>query len=163
MPESNQKRSVDWFYFQGKAGRNRIQEPDLEFNTWYMQLYLNPASIDLFKKLQESPEANCEGILNQLKSDNNGEFAYFRRPMVRKWNGTEKPLSPPVVLDKDDKPTNDFIGLGSDVTVKVERYKFRRPFGKGRGSAIRLLGIKIDNLIPAEIDELSGDQQKNAQ
>src|SRR6266436_5379663 len=98
MPEQR-RRNVDWFYFQGKAGRNRIQEPDHEYNTWYMQLYLNPASIDLFKKLQESPETSCEGILNQLKTDDNGVFAYFRRPMFKSWNGVQKPFSPPVILD----------------------------------------------------------------
>jgi hypothetical protein len=53
-------------------------------------------------------------------------------------------------LDKDGKPTDGTgIGHGSDVSVKLQVYKFNRPTG-GTAIAARLEGVRVWNLIPWE-------------
>jgi len=157
-------RNVEWYYFQGKSSWAKVQQPDLEFKNWNIRVYLKPESIDLFNKLKE-PEGDVEGILNELKEDEDGKFATFRRPMVKNWGRGDEHMTPPEVLDADGEvlSKDKLIGNGSDVTVKVECYKFRKPFKKGMGKAIRLVAVRVDNLVPYSREDYTPEQEKAVQ
>jgi hypothetical protein len=100
-------------------------------------------------------KGEVEGILNEVKKDEDGYSVMFKRPM-EKW-GTQ--LTPPQMMDKDGNPwKGELIGNGSDITVKVECYQYKKPFNKGKGRAIRLAAVRVDNLIPFERREMTGEQ-----
>lgn len=157
-------RNTEWYYFQGKASWAKLQQPDAEFRNWNVKVHLKPESLELFKQLKET-EGEVEGILNEIKRDDDGDFVTFRRPTFKRFRkgGEEEPLSPPEILDSENKPVGRHveIGNGSDVTVKVECYKFNRPFGKGRAKAIRLVAVRIDNLVEYSQNDFT-PMQKNA-
>lgn len=149
----------DYVYLKGKASWAKVITPDVEYNTWSIKLYIDDNSYAEFMKLKER-NGEVEGILNEVKTDEEGgRFVTLRRPMSRKWNGKETQLSAPVVLDKNNQPTRDAIGNGSDVTVKCELYSYKKPFNKGRGRAIRLQSVRVDNLVPYERKDMPPDQE----
>jgi len=139
-------------FFQGKAHHAKVQHPDLVYKNWNLKLYPTPESLDKFMKLKESKE-ETEGILNEVKMDDDGTSITLRRQMYKDFGRGVEPLSPPDVLDAEGRPLpkDVMIGNGSDVTAKVEVYTFKRPFKKGifsKGKAIRLMAVRVDNLVP---------------
>lgn len=155
----------EYHFFKGKSLYSHLLKPDIEYRRWSQQLVLTPESADLFLKLKEStPE--CEGILNDLKSTEDGYTANFSRPMSKDFGGgKEELLTPPIILDANNEPWPDnvLIGNGSDITVKVELYKYNIKFKKGKkGSAIRLVSARIDNLVPYEMKKDFTEEQLKA-
>lgn len=147
-------KNVEWYNFQGKASWAKLITPDIEFKNWNVKLHLTPESYNQFMKLRED-DGNIGGILNEVKKDEDGYFVILRRPM-EKW-GTLLP--PPVITDKDGNPwRGESIGNGSDITVKVECYKYKKPFNKGQGRAIRLVAVRVDNLVVYEKKDMTGQQ-----
>lgn len=154
------KRKSEFHYFKGKCKWARVHTPDVEYNTWSIQLYLTPESWEDFNKLKE-PKGETDGIMNEVHKDEDGEYIRLRRPMTRVWQGRETLLTPPIVLDKDNQVTKEEIGNGSDVTVKVECYTYRKRMGKGFGRAIRLEAVKVDVLVPrVNLDQLDDREKK---
>lgn len=148
-------RNVEWVYFRGKGKWIRILKPDVEYNCWNLSLYLDQPSIETFMQLKE-PRGNEEGILNELKTDEGtGElYVVLRRPVTKEFKGKVTAFRPPIVVDKENKPWLPHIGIGngSDLTVKVERYGYNKRMGKGgRGSAIRLVSVRVEELVPFEM------------
>ena len=150
-----------FIYIQGKVGVSRVHQPDVDTASWYVKLYFTPSSYETFMKLKEPQGEKTEGILNEVKNDEDGDFAWFRRRTVMRWKGVDTALPPPVVIDKDGNPQHEWIGAGSDVTLKLEKYHYNKPMRKGRGTAIRLVGVKVDNLVPFQKSDMS-EQQKQA-
>jgi len=138
------------YYFSGKAKFGpRLIKPDLEYRCWNVVLYLDDKSLEQFRKLKDGADG-IEGIMNELKQDEDGFYATFKRPMSRTYNGKEQAFTPPVVIGADNMPWQDhrLIGIGSDLTVKCEWYSFNKPFKKNtKGSAIRLVSARVDNLV----------------
>lgn len=153
-------RNVEWYYFKGKASWARVQLPDLEFKNWNIRVYLTPESLVEFNKLKE-PKGDVEGILNEVKQDDEGSYITLKRPMFKNWGKGDEPLTPPEVIDANNQPipNSTLIGNGSDVTVKVECYKYRKPFNKGQGRAIRLVGVKVEHMIPYSRKDFSAHQE----
>lgn len=139
------------YYFQGKSKYSKVLMPDLEYQCWSQPLYLTQESYEQFMKLKE-PTGEIAGIMNEVKKEEDGYFVNFRRPMTKTYQGKLQSFAPPVVVDKDGKPWEgrNLIGNGSDLTVKVEWYPFTSPFTKKKGSAIRLVSVRVDNLVPYE-------------
>jgi hypothetical protein len=87
-------------------------------------------------------------VKNTVKRDDDGDYIVFRRPTQRVVKGKVQGLSPPVIVDKEGNPTEGVgIGNGSDVTVKLDYYSYKSPQGD-TGKAIRLAGLRVDNLVP---------------
>jgi hypothetical protein len=149
---------TEYEYFQGKAHWAKLNTPDLQFNNWNVKVYLTPDSYDKFMKLRE-PKGGVDGILNEVRQEEDGYSVVFRRPCSKTWLGKETLLPPPIVVDKDGNPFSGGIGNGSDITVKCERYTYNKPFKKGKGTAIRMMGVRIDNLVPYERKDLTKDQE----
>lgn len=152
-------RNLEFYYFQGKASWAKLIAPDIEFKNWNVKVHLTPESYDQFMKLRE-PQGDVAGILNEVKQDDDGYFVVFKRPTEKRYKDELKLFTPPEVLDSEGKPLrNVFIGNGSDVTVKVECYKYTKPFKQGRGRAIRLVSVMVDNLIPFERKDFTPEQE----
>lgn len=152
---------TDYHYFQGKAMWARVVAPDLEYGNWSVKVYLTQDSYAKFMKLKEQ-DGDVEGIMNDVKQEEDGPAVTFKRPMKKVFKGVDTMLTPPVVLDKNNQPFAGEIGNGSDITVKVQRYTFKKPFGKGRGSAIRMEAVKVENLVPYTRDQMPQAFQNQA-
>jgi len=130
-------------YVQGKASWVRVVKPDTTFNVWTVTIHPTPESLDKIRDWQ------AEGLKNQLKKDEDGYYTKFRCPVSReRKDGSIWTFLPPETLDKDGKPMDgSVIGNGSDVTLKLEVYEHNTP-GGGRAIAARLVGVRVDNLVP---------------
>lgn len=128
---------ADVVYLQGKSKYAKLKRPD-DFG-YSVQLYLTPESWTVFKSL---------GVMNHIKRDEDGDYVVLRRPTQKMIRGKVVAFEPPVVVDKDMKPLVDvLIGNGSDLTCKLDHYEYTSPTKK-KGHAIRLVGVKVDNLVP---------------
>lgn len=162
MPKPN----VEFIKLQGKSRYSRLIHPDEMSNAWQITLYPTPESLEIIRSLQ------AEGIKNKMRKDDDGYHMRFSRPTSKKYrdkSGLERTfgLEPPEVVIRDEtdplgyKPFRDFIGDGSDVTLKLEVYGHRTPSG-GTAKAARLLGVMVDTLVPYTSQEVMSEQQQKA-
>ena len=127
---------------------------------WSTQFYPNAESLEIINGLIK------DGIKNQLKKDDDGYFIRFRRhPQKQGKDGRIIQFEPPETLNADGTPCRDIVGDGSDVTLRLEVYGGKNPFGSGTYKAARLGGIKVQNLVPYIAATMAKDphEQKNAQ
>lgn len=145
-------QNTEYHYFQGKSKFSRVLRPDLEYRNWTQTLILTPKSYEDFMKLKE-PKGDRAGVLTECKKTEDGYVVTFKRPMEKTYQGKSQAFPPPLVLDADGQPwqENRLIGNGSDLTVKVELYGYTAPVTKKKGSAIRMVSVRVDNLIPYEM------------
>lgn len=130
-------------YVQGKASWVRIVKPDLTYNCWSITIHPTPDSLDKIRDWQ------AEGLKNMLKKDEDGYNVKFRCDVSkRRKDGSVWTFLQPEAVDKDGKPMDgSIIGNGSDVTLKLEVYEHGTP-GGGKAKAARLVGVRVDNLVP---------------
>lgn len=161
-------RNVEYYYFQGKASWAKLVAPDLEFKNWNVKVHLTPESYNDFMKLKE-PQGDIAGILNEVKQDDDGYFVVFKRPTEKEYkqaNGKKeiKLFLPPEILDAEGQPIRGVsIGNGSDITVKVECYRYTKPFKQGRGRAIRMVSVRVDNLVEYNRKDFTPEQSEMVQ
>jgi hypothetical protein len=150
------------YFFKGKGSYfPNLQQGDLGYKNWNVRLHFDDASYNLFMKLKE-PEGDVAGILNEVKKDEDGYYHTFKRPMFKNFGHGDEPLTPPIILDKDNQSwdRNVDIGAGSDITVKVECYKYKNRMSKKPGRAIRMAAVRVDNLVPATTDDFNDVQKR---
>lgn len=135
--------ATEYEYLSGKVKFVNMHQPD-QFKNWSVAIYLDDRSKIKWAALKE------KGIQNELLKDEEGYLARLRRPIEKTYrDGTKKGMLPVVVLDKEGAPFTGGIGRGSDVTCKMEVYTYQKPIkGQGKGCAIRLESMRIDNLVP---------------
>ena len=130
--------------WQGKVKFCKPLELDFKFATvdgeYATLFYPDPKSLEEIKALiNGSPP-----IKNKLKKDDDG--AYFIRLSCKPKkviNGQVKVFRV-TCLEADGKTAyTGAIGHGSDVTIEVEVYTYR----KGEGKALRWKSVRIDNLV----------------
>lgn len=149
-------------FFSGKgAFFQQLMRGDPEYGNWVVRLHFNPESYNLFMKLKET-KGETEGIMNEVKKDEEGYFHFFKRPFVKDFGKGEERLAPPVITDAEGKlwDMDKYIGNGSDITVGCELYTYRNRRTKGRGTAIRMASVRIDNFLPYTRADLSEGEQK---
>jgi len=150
--EKTQYKKTKHVFVQGKVKWCKTQAPN-KYGNWSTDLYPTAESRIILEELK-SGEA---GIKNDWKHDDDGDFMSFSRPTQRVYNGKTVGFAPPEVLGSDNNPLRDvLVGNGSDVTLKLEVY----PYRGGKGTAARLMAIKVDNLIPFEIRKDFDEDQK---
>lgn len=149
---------TEYYYFQGKASWAKLVTPDHMFKKWSVKLHLTPESYALFMKLKEK-DGETEGILNEVKKDDDGYFVNLSRPTEKRYRDELRAFTPPEVIDKDGKVFQELIGDGSDITCKVECYRFKLPFKKNQGRAIRLASVRVDNLVPFTRAQYTDEQE----
>lgn len=140
-------------YWSGKCKWARTSAPD-QWGNWKVTLYPTPETLEEIRELQ------TQGLKTTIQKDEDGYYVTLRRPQEKNYGGKIKGFAPPVVLNADGSPAgNVMIGNGSDVTVKVEVYKYNIPASNGKkGVAIRMEAIRINNLVPYEKDSFPEDQ-----
>jgi len=136
-------------YLQGKGKWVKVKAPD-QWGNWKLNLYLTDESKKTFQDLK---------VKNYLKRDDDGDYIVVRRPTQKMIKGKIQGLAPPTIVDKDGAPTETAIGNGSDITVKCDYYSYKSPTGEP-GKAIRLAGVRIDNLVPYTPDKDYPEQLK---
>ncbi len=144
----------------GKAKFIRLVQPD-KYGKWSLLLYLDKPSLNTWAELKEG------GILNTLKMDQDGQYVRLARPLSKEFRGVKTQMTPPIVIDKDGNswPQGIAIGNGSDVTAHLSFYTYTKQStygGSGQGAAIRLEGIKVNNLVPYQ-PAVSGDEDEQKQ
>jgi len=150
--------NTEFVFLSGKAKWVRHQVPN-QWGNWAMTLYLDASSLEKFKKLKE------EGVKNVLKKDEDGYNVSFNRPTSKLIRGKVVGFAPPEIIGNDGEPLRDqLVGNGSDVTIKLECYKYRSPQDReGRESkACRWLALRVDNLVPFQKDRDFEDDQTRA-
>lgn len=142
----------EFVYLQGKAKWARLTVPD-QYGHWSIVLYPNAESK---AKIQD---LISRGLKNNLKKDEDGEYMTFRRPTSKDIRGKVVGFAPPEVIQGDGvTPLREaLVGNGSDVTVKVEVYGFKR----FPGVAARLQAVRVDTLVPYSGDRDFTDDQKD--
>ena len=130
-------------YVQGKLSWVRVVKPDTTFNKWTVNIHPTQAGLELIREWQG------EGMKNVLKKDDDGYYTRFGCPCNRmRKDGTMWTFEAPTVVDKDGYPMDgSAIGNGSDGTLKLEVYEHGTP-GGGKAIAARLVGVRVDNLVP---------------
>ena len=148
--------STEYVFIQGKISWLKNTVPD-EWGKWKVTIHPNAESLEKIRELQ------TEGIKNVLKKDDDGYYTTFSRPTQKMIKGKVIGFAPPEVLQADGKTplTGILVGNGSDGTVKLEVYSHGTP-GGGKAKAARLLSIKVDNLIPFEMNRDFNPNQKEA-
>lgn len=141
---------------QGKANWCKLDIPDTKFDPngkWMLDFYPDTPSLDILMDLKK------DGLRNHIKMDEDGSWIRISRPTQKLFGGRLKAYSPPEIVDKENRPLprTTRIGNGSDVTVNCEVYYFTTP-QKTQGCAIRLLGIRIDNLVEYKREDYTKEE-----
>jgi hypothetical protein len=115
---------------------------------WSIVLYPNQQSLSTIKEMQKG-DSNTAGIRNTLGMDDDGYYMRFQRQQHRLVRGQNYAYTRPEARDAQNMPMDGdtLIGNGSDVTIKLEKYRHNTPTGK-KAYAVRWEAIKVDNLVP---------------
>ena len=150
-------------FLRGKCKYPKIQDRgDMSYQCWSTTLYLTPESYNQFVDLKAGSDG-VEGIMNDIKKDEDGYYVTLRRPWARKYKGVEVAFSPPIILGPDNMPWpgEKALGSGSDLTCKCEYYTFKPQFKPKRGSAIRLVSVRVEDYVPFEgTRDFTSDEQQ---
>lgn len=126
-----------YYYFKGTVAWAKIKNPDLKYECYSIDLFLDEESMQMFKD---------SGLQLQVKETDDGKYIRLRRNLTRKSKDAGIiDNGPPQVLLKDGdtyKPFDEFIGNGSTVVAKVRAYDGKR--GKGH----ELLVVAVEDLVP---------------
>lgn len=118
-----------------------------KFEKWSVTFYPTPASLEIIRDLQ------AQGVKNVMKKDDDGYFISFNRDPTKLIRGKIIAFPAPKVIDKEGKPFDGTkIGRDSDATIRLDVYQHGTPSG-GKAKAARWDSIRIDNLVPWEVDK----------
>ncbi len=140
-------------FLKGKVKWVHTNKPDPKFGKYSCVLYPDEESLSKIKELKDGKPS----ILNVLKKDEDGYNMKFSCDPNKNIMGRIQVFEV-TVLDKDNRPFTGLVGNGSDATIKLEHYTFR----KGEGAAVRLKAIRIDHLIPYEPKRDFTDEQRES-
>lgn len=117
-----------------------------KYDKWSVTLYPTKDSLEVIRDLQ------AQGLKNVMKKDDDGYFIQFSREPTKLIRGKVVAFSAPKVIDREGKPFDgNKIGWGSDATIRLEVYTHGTPNG-GKAKAARWDSVRIDNLVPFEVD-----------
>jgi hypothetical protein len=140
---------ANFVYLTGKAKWFKHNHAN-KFGDYSHDIYLTDDSRAKLEELKKG-KSGVDGVRNQIKHDEDGYYVSIRRPQSKTIRGKVVGFAPPEVLSRDGKSlANLLVGNGSDITTKCEYYSYKKPFGEGRGSAIRWNSTRVDNLVPFE-------------
>lgn len=146
----------EYIYLQGKGNWIRLVKPN-QWDKWSVQLHPTAEGIEKIRDLQ------AEGLKNVIKKDDDGYFINLNRPTYKDYakTGKRQLFTAPEVVDKNGVPMDgSTVGNGSDLTVKMEVYRFTVPGTSSKSVAMRMEAVKVDNLVPFEPDRDFTDEEK---
>lgn len=156
-PGQNKFRTPkEFIYITGKCKFARTVNPDPTYEKWGITIWpKDNVELNKLNKLKS------DGVRNELKKDDDGYYMSFSRPIkIRTRAGKIIPLEAPVVIDPEGVVFNDYIGNGSDVTIKLETYGGPGPGGIGKYYAARLESVRINDLVPYTTEQLPEAEQR---
>jgi len=132
----------EYEYLSGKVRWAKLFVPSI-YNKYSLELNLDRES------LGKALELKKRGIKNNIKNEDGEYWITLSSPSkIETRTGPKMQLPPAVVnIDGSDWDTKRGIGNGSDVTCKVWVRKYKIRSTDEDAIAIRLYGVKIDNLI----------------
>ncbi len=139
------------YYLRGICKWAMVHSMDEKYGNYKINLFLDDASKELYvtSGLQMGPKQEYEDKDGKTKAracdlSEEDSFVTFRRAGSKTIKGETVNFGKPKVLDVDGAITNDLIGNGSAVTIKV------LAFDTLNGIGHRLDAVKIDTLVPYE-------------
>ena len=135
----------EFVFWSGKIKFNNLYQID-KFNRYSVMFFPDNAAYNEIMLLKK------EGLMNAVKMDDKGGDGYYvniSRPSYITNNNKSVPLAPPEIIDSEGLPFKGQIGHGSDVTLKVEIRRYKKPTG-GMGVSARLTSVRVDHLIEVE-------------
>lgn len=157
MPKFTKKTRYE--FVSGKLSWVRLVRPDTAFEpAWTVTLHPTAESLEKIRDLQ------AEGLKNVIKKDEDGYYTRFKCLVARsRKDGTVWTFEPPAVVDKEGRPMDgSLVGDGSDGTLKLEVYEFKAPGAAKGGIAARLVGVRVENLVPiAPEDAFNAEETKD--
>lgn len=144
---------------KGKVSWVRMVQPN-KYDKWSLTLHPDTESLNIIRDLQ------AEGVKNVIKKDDDNQYyLQISRPTtVELRKGVKSGVTPPIITDMDGRPMEGMaIGNGTDGTVICEVYSHPVPNSDKRAKALRLAGLKIENLVPFNIQTDYGNPQQSAQ
>lgn len=153
------KGGYEYEYLSGKSGKHtQLFTPSI-YNKYKIDLSLDNASLGKVLELKK------RGIKNVIKNENGEYWLTISSPAKVDTRTGPRIIPPPAVVNPDgsDWDSKKGIGEGSDVTVKVWVRKYKNPNNQREEVALRLYGVKIDNLVnfdPKRDISPVGDAQK---
>lgn len=154
LPTSYKSVGETYEFFQGKVKWVRVDRVN-DWGKWTVVLYPNATALERIRELQG------DGIKNVIKKDEEGYYTTISRPNTKLMRGKVVAFEPPKVVMPDGQPFTGNVGNGSDCTIKCEVYSHPTP-GGGKAKAIRLVSIRIDNLVPYNPDVQFTPLEKDA-
>jgi hypothetical protein len=143
----------------------RLFVPDEKFDppAWKFDFYPDQEGYNILMKLKE-PGEGMQGLLNKIKKDEDGYYTQIKRPTYINSRKGRINLAPPIIVDADGNPWDGKpIGNGSDLTVKLDKRIYKVPVGNKMGIAIRLVSVRVDNLVPFEKKDFPDDMAKQVE
>lgn len=128
-----------------------------KYDKWAVVIEPTLPSLEKIRDLQ------AQGLKNVMKKDeNNVYYIQFSREPTKLMRGKVVAFAAPTVLDSSGEIMDGSkVGRGSDVTVRLEVYQHGTPNG-GKSKAARWDSLRVDNLIPWEIDKDMGPTEAAA-
>lgn len=136
---------TDTVYLTGKTKWAKLKDPDMKYGGhWTLDLYLDQQGLKNF---------NAANLELELRESDEGPFIKLRRATTRvdKKRGELVKLSPPKLLDADNKPLNALVGNGSQVQCKLDVF----PTVKGNGH--RLEAVRVLELVEYKPSQVIGE------
>lgn len=132
----------EYEYLSGKARWAKFFVPS-KYNKYCVDLCLDNAS------LGKALELKKRGIRNKIKNEDGEYWITLSTPSRIDTRTGPKVMQPPPVVNKDGSLWDPKVGIGnnSDITCKVWVRTYTNPNNLKSEIAIRLYGIKIDNLV----------------
>lgn len=143
------RKKTRYEFVSGKMSWVRLVKPDTAFEpAWTVTIHPDSESLEKIRDWQS------EGLKNVIKKDDDGYYTRFKCLVSRRRkDGTQWTFEPPKVVDKDGRPMDgSVVGNGSDGTLKLEVYEYTAPGGAGKSIAARLVGVRVENLVPFNTD-----------
>ncbi len=134
--------ATSYHYLHGTTKWAKLRKPDEKYSNFQLPLYMDDKSWDLFGTL---------GLGLKRRTDEDGEYAVFKRPVSKLIKNEVVEFGPPKVLNADNSEFDGLVGNGSEVTIKICVYDTIK------GPGHRLESVRVEKLVeynpPREVPE----------
>ena len=124
--------ATKYYYLSGTAKWAKLKKPDDKYNNFQLPLYLDKKSLELYKTL---------GLGLKVKTDDEGTFVTFKRPVSKQIRDEIVEFGPPKVFNADTSEFDGLVGNGSEVTAKISVYDTMK------GPGHRLESVRVEKLV----------------
>ena len=149
----------EYDFLSGKTGRWTHLFVPSAYSKYKLDLNLDTESLGKALDLKK------RGIKNTISNKDGEYWITLSSPVSIDTKAGPRTIEPPAVINTDGSQWDPKVGIGegSDVTCKVWIRKYKNPNNKKDEIALRLYGVKVDNLIPFDPRTDFEDSKKRIQ